>query len=270
MQATPSFATDQSIQGPRGGPLLGFANLFRKEVQEWFRGRRGLVVGLSAVAIGLFTVLIPFIVKATDRMGTAPAFSMDPTANVLLGWGSGTVTFQSFLVVLATIGLMTVERDRGTLAWTLTNPVSRTALLFAKWAAAVAVLGVISIVLPLALQVVVAAVAYGAIADLPLVAGFALLYLTVPAFYVALTLATGTVVSSTAGVAGVAFLVMFLPALIAPVAPSLVEFSPTGVHLWAYGLVTGSPVVWTLPLATALAIVFLGLGARVAFERQDF
>jgi hypothetical protein len=37
------------------------------------------------MGIGVFTVLIPFIVKTIDTMGTAPDFSMDPTVNVLLG-----------------------------------------------------------------------------------------------------------------------------------------------------------------------------------------
>ena len=255
---------------PRGAALLGFGTIVRKELQEWVRGRRGLVVALSAMAIGLFTVLIPFIVKATDRMGTAPDFSMDPTANVLIGWGTGTITFQAFLVLLASVSLMTVERDRGTLAWTLTNPVSRTAVLAAKWTAAVLVLGAISIFLPLGLQVVVAFFAYGGLANIPLIVAFGLLYLAVPAFYVALNLASGTVVPSTAGVAGVGFLVMFLPTLLAPVLPSIADFSPTSIHAWAYALVTGGEVAWTLPLVTVVAVVALGIGAKLVFDRQDF
>lgn len=255
---------------PRGGPLLGFGTVFHKEVQEWFRGRRGLVVGLSALGIALFTVLIPFVVKATDAMGTAPDFSMDPTDNVLLGWATGTVTFQAFLVVLATLGLMTVERDRGTLAWSLTNPVSRTALLLAKWAATVVVLGLISILLPLGFQVAVAYVAYGGLADIPVVLTFAALYLAVPAFYVAVTLAAGTFITSTAGVAGIGFVVMFLPSLIGPLVPGLADISPTSVHSWAFAVVTGAPVNWALPIATAIVVGAIGVSAKLAFDRQDF
>src|SRR5262245_53153949 len=169
---TDALTTRRSRQGD--ARLLGFGTVFRKEIQDWLRGRRALVVGTSAVVVGSFTVLIPFIVKAFDRMGTAPDFSMDPTVNVLRGWGAGTVTFQAFLVVLATIALMTVERDRGTLDWTVANPVARRSVLLAKWVAAILVIGVASVFIPLAVQIAIAAVVYGGLADLPIVLAFGL------------------------------------------------------------------------------------------------
>jgi len=76
-------------------------------------------------------------------------------------------------------------------------------------------------------------------------------------------------VSSTAGVAGIGFLAMFLPSLVASVMPSIMEFSPTNVHTWAFALATHGTVVWTLPLATVLAIGLLGFGAKVVFDRQE-
>ena len=50
--------------------------------------------------------------------------------------------------------------------------------------------------------------------DLATVGTFAVLFLTLPAFYIALTVGLGTAIKSTAGVAGIAFAVMFLPQVI--------------------------------------------------------
>jgi ABC-2 type transport system permease protein len=266
--STTAVAADRA-GAAMGGPATGFGTQFRKELREWIRSHRGAAVLLSAMSIGAFTVVIPFIVKAADTMGTAPEMSMDPTVNVLLGWGTGTVAFVTFIVVLSTIGLMTGERDRGTLAWALTNPVSRPAILLAKWAAAMVALGVFTIVVPLAMQVVIATVAYGSVPDIALVAGFGALYLIVPAFWLAVTIAGGTVISSTAGVAGIGLFVMFLPGIVGTVMPSLNAISPTNLHLWAHAVATGGPVDWSMPLVTAAAVALLAAAAIVAFQRQD-
>jgi ABC-type transport system involved in multi-copper enzyme maturation permease subunit len=173
-------------------------------------------------------------------------------------------------VVIATMSLMTAERDRGTLAWSLTTPVARPAIPLAKWAAGVVALGSAAILVPLALQVVIATIAYGALPDLPLIAGFGVLYLLAPAFWVALAITLGTVSTSTAGVAGIGLLVLFLPSVIGAFAPTIAEISPTAAHIWAHTVVTGGPVQWLVPVVTLAAMAILGLGAALAFDRQDF
>jgi hypothetical protein len=118
------------------------------------------------------------------------------------------------------MSLMTAERDRGTLAWSLTTPVARPAILLAKWAAGVSALGALAIFVPLAMQIVIATIACGSLPDIVLIAGFGLVYLIVPAFWVALALTLGTLLSSTAGVAGIGMLVLFLPGVIGSFAPT--------------------------------------------------
>jgi ABC-2 type transport system permease protein len=261
-----SLATEASFRRD-ARPFLGFGTLVRKEVQDWVRGRRGLIVALVSIATSIFTTLIPVIAKATTEPGQTPEFSLDPTANVLFGWSGMNV---ALVLVLATMSLIAIERDRGTLAWSLTKPVSRAAVLAAKWVAAFGVLGLLAIVTPLAIQVGVATIVYGGLPDLAVVAGFGALYLTVPAFFVTLTVALGAVVPSTPGVAALAFLVLFLPAAVAGFVPAVDPYLPTNMHLWALSVVQGQPAPVSLPVAWAVSIVILALGAKLAFDRQEF
>src|SRR5439155_23853622 len=156
----------------------------------------------------------PFIAKATNQAAETGAersplnLTMDPTTNVLLGWTGQTV---ALIAVVATMALVSTERDRGTLAWSLTNPVSPTSIIAAKFGAAFLVFSCAAVVLPLVVSSVLATVVYGSLPNLTTVATFGLLFLTLPAFYIALTVGLGTAIKSTAGVAGVAFAVMFVP-----------------------------------------------------------
>jgi ABC-type transport system involved in multi-copper enzyme maturation permease subunit len=95
-----------------------------------------LIIAGVSIAGAVFMTLIPFIAKATNEAEAAGLNSMDPTANVLLGWTGQTV---AFIVVVATMALLSSERDRGTLAWSLTNPVSPTSIIAAKLVAAMLV-----------------------------------------------------------------------------------------------------------------------------------
>ena len=90
------------------------------------------------------------------------------------------------------MSLLSGERDRGTLAWSLTLPVSPTSILAAKWLAAVLVFAVVAIAVPLTISSVVAIFVYGGLPNLATVGLFGVLYIAVPAFYVALALALGT------------------------------------------------------------------------------
>ena len=230
---------DRTItHGTRGGPLLGFGTVFRKEVTEWLRGRAAFIVAAVAIASAIFTTVIPFIVKATGEAGEGLALTNDPTANVLLGW-RGAQTY-AVIAVLATMALITAERDRGTLSWSLSNPVSPSSFIAAKFCAAVAVVGTAIVIVPVAISAVVATIAYGAVPNLGRVAVFAGLFLTVPIFYVGLNVTLGSFVKSTAGVAGIALLVMFLPSAVGGLFPIVNEASPTSIGTWAWLTATGA------------------------------
>jgi ABC-type transport system involved in multi-copper enzyme maturation permease subunit len=238
----------------RSNPFLGFGTVFRKELAEWLRGRAALIVGGIAIASGIFTTLIPFVVQASGEAAAGPPLSMDPTDNVLL----------------ATMALLSGERDRGTLAWSLTKPVAPVSIIAAKFVAALLVIGTTAVILPLTASVAVATIAYGAVPDVGTVGLFATLFLTLPIFYIALTVALGTFVKSTAGVAGLAFLVMFLPAIIGGLVPIVGEASPTSIGNWALAAATGQAASSVTLAGWTIAVVVLASGAKLAFDRQEF
>ena len=248
-----------------GGILLGFGTVFRKEVQEWTRGRRALIVGIVSVGAAVLGTVIPFLVPK-DLPGAA-ALSTDPTANVLMSWSG--LTF-AIVAVLATMGLVSTERDRGTLGWNLTNPVSPSSILAAKWTAAVLVYGVVGVIAPLVVSTIVATIAYGGVPDLRTIGLFALLYLTIPAFYIGLMVALGSGMKSTAGIAGVGFLVMFLPSGIGAMLPIVNEISPTSIGVWAVAVATGGPASPLTLAGWIVAMAALVIGAKLVFDRQEF
>ena len=249
----------------RGGMFLGFGTVFRKELREWVRGRRAIVVGSVVLASAVFTTIVQYMVGAAGAQGGVP-LSMDPTDNVLLGWAGQTF---AIVAVLATMSLLSGERDRGTLAWSLTLPVSPTSILLGKWLAAVVVLAVVAILVPLAVSIGVATVLYGGLPDIATIGLFAALYLAVPAFYVALTLALGTVIKSTGGIAGIGFLVMFLPMMIGALVPVIGELSPTAIGGWARAVATGQPVSPLTLIGFVASMAILAVSAKVIFDRKE-
>jgi len=250
----------------RGGMFLGFGNSLRKELTQWMRGPGALIIAGISVLGAVFMTLIPFIAKATNESEAAGLTSMDPTANVLLVWTGQTI---ALIVVVATMALLSSERDRGTLAWSLTNPVSPTSIIAAKFVAAMLVITVTAVVLPLIVSVAVATVAYGSLPDFAIVGTFVGLYLMVPAFFIALTIGFGTAIKSTAGVAGAAFAVVFIPQILGGILPIVNELSPTSIGNWALAVAKGQPASPLTPVGWVVSMVVIVVGAKLVFDRQE-
>ena len=93
-------------------PLLGLGTVIRKELTEWVRGPKALIILGVSVLGAIFMTMIPFIAEATSEAADAGLLSHDPTANVLLGWTGQVV---ALIAILSTMALLSTERDRGTL-----------------------------------------------------------------------------------------------------------------------------------------------------------
>lgn len=261
-----SVAVEPTTRRPPHATLfLGFGTVLRKEAAEWIRGRRALVVGLVSIAGAALTTSISFI--AGEAPAGEPSLSMDPTINVLLGWEG--LTFQ-IVALLATVGLLTTERDRGTLAWNLSHPVSPTSVIAAKWTAGLLIYGLVGVVLPLGTSSVIATMVYGTVPNLATIGVFAGLYLMVPAFYIGLTVALGTFVKSTAAIAGIGFACMLLPSAFGALLPIVNVVSPTSIGSWVLATVVGgSPSALTL-VGWVVSMAILAISAKVIFDRQEF
>ena len=267
MTAHSATIDSPAITGSAGSMFLGFRNAFRKEFTEWLHGPKVFVIAGLSVAIAIFTTMLTRIEQATVDPGEVLEVSTDPTFNALLGW-SGQIV--GMIAIIATMATISVERDRGTLAWSLTNPVSPTSILAAKFAASLAALSVAAVILPMGVAVVVATVAYGALPDLGVIATFTVLFLAVPAFFLALTIGLGAGIKSTAGIAGVALAVLFVPQMLGGMVPFMNELSPTNIGQWAQAIVVGDPAPLSIPIVWVASMVVIVIGAKVVFDRQEF
>jgi hypothetical protein len=112
--------------------------------------------------------------------------------------------------------------------------------------------------------------AYGSAPDLAVVAQTAVLYLAVPALYIAFGLLAGTVIASQAGVAGLGMLLMMVPALAGSfLPPAVMQALPMVIGSWVAAFVAGAPVPASTPIAWGIAMAAIPLAAIVLFRRQE-
>lgn len=242
-------------------PLLGVGPMTRKELLEWWRSRRAIVLFVVTTPIVALNVLSARLAVWSAQISHRPpliAVSLDPTANVLGKWDQWLFVF----AIGMSLSLMVGERDRGTLAWMLSKPVSRTGVLVAKWTAAMIMGSLAGLVLPMAVCVAVAIPAYG-MPSLGAVALATVLLLAVPAFFVALTLWLGTVIPSQVGVAGLALVVAVVPGIVGSVAPEVAAALPPSIGPWAVATAMGASVSATSPIGWAAGMALVAaLGVR--------
>ncbi|MFL5680205.1 MAG: ABC transporter permease subunit [Chloroflexota bacterium] len=244
------------------GPLSGFGPLFRKDVAEWMSGKRAWVIAIVSSLLFVLTAANSYINSLViaafpdEAAGATKAISLSPTDNILTAVGT-----QIFVIVaiFAAMSLLVTERERGTLAWVASKPVSRMGIWTAKWASATAMLWIVGAVIPMVVTFVTVVVLYGA----PPIMGVVLLTLGMGAaiaLYVAVTLTASTFVASQPAVAAVAFAVFIAPTIILAILPGLEPYLPTSIETWFAGLGFGeavgfiTPIIWLVGLA-ALAFI---------------
>jgi ABC-2 type transport system permease protein len=242
----------------------GFRPILSKELHEWWARRAALVIFLAVAALGAIGTLAT---RIDETAGGVPDPAMlASTANVL------NAKFDQWVVmaaILGTIGLLTAERGSGTLAWTLSKPVSRTALLGAKWTGAVMVTAVAAVALPLLVSVGIATVAYGGVPDIATVATFGLLLVAAAAFFVALDLALATRIDSQAGIAAIALAFFAAPFLLAGVLPALAVWWPTSIGVAAVDVASGAPLEVGTVLGWAAGLIVVGVLGAIALDREE-
>lgn len=242
----------------------GFRPFLRKELSEWWQRRAALVTFAVVSVLGIVGTLATRIDELAGGVPTAAM--LDPTANVL---GAQFEQWILFAGIFASIGMLITERMTGTLAWTLSKPVSRTSVLLAKWLAAVGMLSVFALALPLAVSVAVATWSYGSLPDLATVARFGLMLAALPAFFVAFNLFLATRIDSQAALAAIAFAVVGAPYLIGAFSPAVAELWPTSLAAMAAPFAMGAPANPATVASWALAVMAVGIGGLLLFNQED-
>jgi ABC-type transport system involved in multi-copper enzyme maturation permease subunit len=248
--------------------LAGFRALARKDLAEWTRGKRVWVIasvttvflGLTAANGAITSWIVANVPDATTQPGP---ISLDPATNFLAAVAT---QFAVMVAIFASMSLLIAERERGTLSWVASKPVSRGAIWLSKWASAVLIIAIVGGLIPLVAT-------FGLVAGLYGPAGFGALVLATigvaasVAFITAVVLAASTIVSNQAAVAAIGFAVFFLPQLLVGLLPIDVSaYLPTSILAWAIGLAAGADVGVVTPVVWAVAIIVL---AGIAVRRMD-
>ena len=246
------------------GALPGFGGLVRKEMTEWRRGRRAWVVLIVATLFMALTAMNAWLNAELAPAEEAEQFSLDPITNLAIA-----VSAQIFVVIaiFAVMSLIISERESGTLAWTASKPVSRSAIWLAKWVSSTAMLGLLALLIPLVVTAVEVVVLYGPLPILPIVI-MAIGALMAIALFVALGLASATVVTSQAAVAAIGLGVLFLPQLVGALLP-IAEYLPTSILEWSLKVASGQPAGPATPVSWALTVAALVAFSLGRMERME-
>ena len=258
--------------GSRTDVMLGFRPLVRKDLAEWAHGPRAwvvLIVTATFMALSAANAWLNAWVVAnvpTDPSVARAPMSMVPFDNVMTAVGS-----QIFVIVaiFASMSLLIVERENGSLAWLASKPVARGGIWAAKALAAISVLWVAAAIVPLVITAAVVTVLYGAPSIVPLIGVVVGAGATI-ALFVTVVLAASTVVSSQPAVAAIGIAVMILPTIVAGILPIQIEpYLPTSILGWAVGLGLGADVGVATPVAWAVSMAALVAFAVGRMERLE-
>jgi ABC-type transport system involved in multi-copper enzyme maturation permease subunit len=260
-----SIALAQLAGADESSPMTGFGRFLSKEACEWVRTRRFVILALAATGLALSGVMIERVNQMTGA--ASKPINLDPSYNLtMVGWDS----LVPLLAAFATMGLITAERERGTLAWSLSMPLSRPAVLLAKLLAAVVFLGIAGVAIPEIVSVAVIRFVYDGFPH-----GQQLLWeplggLAAGAFVVALNIAVGTFVKSQAVVVATTLcFVLSIQALVGLLSQDLSRFLPSGIYEFVTDFGKGAPVHLETLLAWLVGTVVLVIVALVRFGRSE-
>jgi ABC-type transport system involved in multi-copper enzyme maturation permease subunit len=248
--------------------LAGVRPLFRKDVGEWRHGvRLSVVLAVTSAFMGLAAANSAInhwvVANLPEAAGQDTKMSLVPFDNLLVAASS-----QIFVIaaIFAAMSLLVTERERGTLSWVASKPVSRTGIWLSKFASATGILWIVAGIVPMVVTAVVVAALYG----VPSISAVILITIGVCAaiaLFVAVVLAASTLAPSQPAVAAIAFAVFFLPSILGAIVPDGVQpLFPTSILTWAAGLAAGLDVGVVTPISWLVAIVAL---AAFSARRMD-
>jgi ABC-type transport system involved in multi-copper enzyme maturation permease subunit len=257
---------DATVRHSPSGLLPGFGALVRRELKEWRRARRSWMVFIFSALFLTLASLNNWLISVLpgDVTEGAEPPVLDPLINLL-----SPVSTHVFVIaaIFAVIALITAERESGTLAWTASKPVSRSAIWMAKLVSASAVMWILAAVLPLAATVAVVVVLYGAVPVTTIVAvaiGMAMIIV----LYVAVALAASTVVTSQAAVAAITLAVLWFAPMLGAFLPDP-TIMPWAILDWSVRLGAGQPVGFIAPISWAVTVVALTAVSLRRMERME-
>jgi ABC-2 type transport system permease protein len=253
-----------------GGWRSGFVNFLRKENGVWWRTSKWWVQSLVWFFIlnGL-VVLLLWIVPSLD-----PGESPPPGEVFDLFIQFFTVSAIGVMIFMQ--GVIVNEKNSGTAAWIMSNPVSRSAFILAKFIAHTLAIFVVVVVLQSLIAYVQFALKGSAfLQPLPFIAAISIHSLHL-LFYISLAIFLGTVFNARGPVIGISLGIFFMQDIVGPllaefISPYVTLFLPTTLTQIATTIAKGGLLPSLTPIiATSVYSLALVLAAIWRFRREEF
>jgi ABC-2 type transport system permease protein len=262
------------------GWRMGFANLLRKELGDWWRTKSWIT------QVIIWTLLINGIVLAVLAAPSPDPATLPEGANDMGNPADGPLMIYTlFTGMAAGIGVIILmqdaiitEKQSGTAAWVLSKPVSRPAFILSKLVAHTVGVLVIMVLLQGVLAYILLTAAGGVFSIGNWLAGMGILALNL-LFFLTLTLMLGTLYNNRGPVIGIPIGVMFLGQLVLGVLPQAAYIMPwvlslpqnAGIPSLATQIMRSEPLWSVLPIiATAIWCVIFVAVAIWRFNRDEF
>ena len=279
--------TEFQIIGNQGW-LQGFANLFKKESERWFKPRKWLVQTLIwLVIVNGILAMVLWVMPGV----TADAAQKDPQVASMVAGGIDLAmmalsVFISLLGMACTIGVVIMtqdaiimEKQSGTAAWVLSKPASRSAFILSKLASSIVGILVTIILVQGAVAYLQLFLATGvALPILPFLGALGVTFLCL-LFYLSLALMLGTIFNARGGVIAIPLVVAFSYQILMGIAPWLMEIMPWNLTTMlnaekpalAMIVALGQPLTTVGPIIGAVigCLVFTAV-ALWKFRREEF
>jgi ABC-2 type transport system permease protein len=250
-----------------------FLTLLTKEFREQWRTWKMLVLLVVFLVTGMISPLLarytPQILKSIPNLpaGLADIIPEPTVTDSVTQYLKNTEQFGILLVILLTMGVMAQEKERGTAAMLVTKPVSRSAVVLAKWLAGITILLAGLFVGSLACMaytlVLFEPLPFGAFLNLNLLL---FVYLGV---YLTMALLASTLARSQAMAAAGAFGGLIVLLILGSI-PRLGDYMPGHLLTWGTSqLLKGDVTAWPA-LGVAVGIMALALVIScLCFEREE-
>ena len=254
---------------PERQTLSGFRNMLRIENSRWWNRRNILTQSIVWLASVNFIVAMPILVAPI--LGESGTILLEEGVDIFTNIFSVVLAIGSVILLQ---GSIVGEKQSGTAAWILSNPISRTSYILSKLVANT--VGILSVGIILQGAVGYLIISFGTGATVPLIPyviamGLLTLYTL---FYISVTLMLGSFFSARGPILGIAMALVFqdfLGQIIDSIVKGFTSILPNRLVEAAQALILGNPLPSMVPVAYTVIFIVLFIGLAIwRFNKTEF
>ncbi len=252
------------------GILAGFGNMLKIEGSRWLTPRTLITQSLAWLFAINFIVAMPLIVA--PMVEEQAAVTMEMASEIFIGIFSMVIAVGSVIVMQS---VLVGEKQSGTAAWILTNPITRTSFILSKLAANTLGLLFVTVILQGAIGYGVVSYAIGYLVPIKAYLVSIGLQTLHTLFYITLTMALGAFFNTRGPIMGIGIMMTMIQDLfsgfIGQYVPWFPYILPRMLNMGSILVLRGVELPTNLPIiaTTAYILAFTGL-AIWRFKRTEF